>query len=202
MSSSTVIANMAISHLGSGKEIATLATENSEEARACRRYYEIALKETLSAIPWSFAVRIMDLSLVEEDPNSEWAFSYRYPSDALKLTKILSGIRNDTRQSRVPYRVISDDSGSLILTDEEDAQIEYVKFEDNVDRYPADFVMAFSFKLAFYVAPRVTNGDPFKMGARAGQMYDMEIKKAIARMINEQQAEELPQSEFIRTRDE
>ena len=48
MASSTEIANLALSHLGNGTEIADLETERSSEASACRRFYDVALAQVLS----------------------------------------------------------------------------------------------------------------------------------------------------------
>jgi len=118
MSSTTEIANLAISHLGIGKEIQNLDTDNSEEAVACRRYFETSLKAVFRAYNWSFANRIATLNLVETNPNNEWTYSYRYPSDALKLIKIQSGTRIESKGTRVVYKLSGDDTAKLILTDE------------------------------------------------------------------------------------
>jgi len=56
MSSKTEISNMALSHLGVGYEIQNIETEQSQEATACRRYYDIALQTTLTDYPWPFAI--------------------------------------------------------------------------------------------------------------------------------------------------
>lgn len=195
------ICNMALSHLGVAKEIANLETESSQEAAACRRFFVEARDNTLRDYPWPFATKIADLALVEEDPNDEWQYSYRMPSDALRLNRILSGLRNDNAQSRVPYRVVRDDVGLLIYTDQEDAEIEYVMRETDPTRYPADFRMALSLRLAAYIAPRLTAGDPYKLGDRALNLHRLEIQKAEASAVNEEQAEQLPDSEFMRERE-
>lgn len=62
--------------------------------------------------------------------------------------------------------------------------------------------MAFSFRLAAYIAPRLTSGDPFKMSERAMQLYIIELTNAQATALNEQQDEQSPESEFIRSRDD
>lgn len=201
MASSTEICNMALSHLGIGKEIAALESERSQEAEACRRFYSTAQDATLRDFPWPFATKIAALALVEEDPNSEWGFSYQEPSDCLGLRRILSGIRNDNRQSRVPYRRAYGDSGAVIFTDAEDAEIEYTIRVTDPLRYSPDFILAFSLRIASYIAPRVTGGDPFKLGTRAMSLYEYELSKARSAAVNEEQDEEVPESEFIRGRD-
>lgn len=200
-SSNTEIANIAISHLGVGKEIADLDTENSQEANACRRYYDTALDYTLREWPWPFATKFATLSLVEENPNDEWSFSYRYPGDALMIKRVLSGVRNDNRQTRVAYKIASDDDGTLIYCDLEDAEIEYTSRSIAIQFYPNDFVMAFAWRLAFYIAPRITGGDPFKLRQTCLQMYDFEVTRAKANSANEEQPDEEPESEFVRSRD-
>lgn len=200
-SSKTEVCNLAISHLGISKEIANVETERSAEAGACRRFYDTARDVTLRDFVWPFATKIQALGLVEEDPNTEWSYSYRYPTDCLKFRRILSGIRNDTRQSRVPYRIARDSSGLLIFTDAPSAVAEYTIQEETVTRFPDDFVMALSFRLAAYIAPRVTGGDPFKLGARALELFQFELNKAECTAVGEEQDEQHPDSEFIRTRE-
>lgn len=201
MSSNTEICNLALSHLGVGKEIANLETEKSQEASACRRFYEITRDQVLRDFAWPFATKVVSLALIEEDPNEEWAFSYRYPVDCLDVRKILSGTRNETQDTKVPYRISNDDTALCIYTDLEDAQIEYTAKVTNVDFFPVDFLQALSLRLAAYIAPRVTAGDPFKMGDRALQLYRQEMSIARANAVNEQQDERIVDSEFILARE-
>lgn len=200
MASKIGICNMALSHLGLSKEIANFDTEKSEEAGACRRYYDEALYRTLRDFYWPFATKIASLALVEVDPNTEWAYSYRYPIDCVDVHRILSGDRNDTRQSRVPFKIAQDAAGLLIFTDTTDAEIEYTIKAENPLYYPSDFVMFFSFYLAFLIAPRVTGGDQFKLGDRALKLYVGELMMAKKKALNEGQIDEEPDSEFIRER--
>lgn len=200
MADKTGICNLALSHVGVSIEIGNVDTERSAEAKACRRYYQPTLEEALRDFPNPYLLTIQPLALVETDPNDEWAYSYRYPSDCSKAIRILSGFRNDDKDSRVPYRIISDDQGALILTDKEDAELEYAKKSEEPDKWAADFVMAFSMLLAFYIAPRVTAGDPFKLGERAYRGYGVAIVKSQANALGEQRDENPPESETITVR--
>jgi hypothetical protein len=200
MASKVGIVNISLSHLAVGKEIANIETEKSEEATTARRFYDTALEATLRDFPWPFATRITTLALIETTPNTEWAYSYRYPTDCLYLRKILSGIRNDTRQSRAVYKIASDSSGLLILTDQQNAEIEYTLRATNPQFYTSDFVMAFSYYLAALMAPSLTGGDQFKLGDKVLKLYQFEISRAVSRAENEEQREEEPESEFIRGR--
>lgn len=200
--SNSEIANLAISHLGSAKEIGILDTENSQEANACRRFYVPALKATLKRTPWPFAMVTADLTEVEAAPNYEWAYSYRYPSDCLQIHRIHSGIKTDNRQSRTPYQIGKDDDGILIFTNANEAIASYTQYVENPTFYPADFVLAFSYRLASLIASRITGGDPFKLGERTYQAWLLETSSAAATAFNEEQPEELPLSEFSRARNE
>jgi hypothetical protein len=113
----------------------------------------------------------------------------------------LSGLRNDNRQSRVPYRIVRGDSGRLIYTDMVEACAEFTFKETDAERFPDDFIMATSLLLAGYIAPRIAGGDPFKLGERAIRLYAFQIKQAEVSAVNEEQDEEEVESQFIRIRE-
>lgn len=201
MSSKTEMANLAISHLGQGKEIANVETEKSSEAATMRRLQPVVIEMFLKNFPYSFCNVTVALNLVESDPNDEWSFSYRVPTDCLKPIRILSGIRNDNRQTRVPYKIGKDDQGELIYTDQESAELEYIQFVDDPSKYPVDVFLAMSFLLAGLAAPRMLGEDPFKMGERAMKMYQYFKGQADAADVNDQQQEEPPEAEAVRARE-
>lgn len=200
MASKVNIVNMAISHLAISKTVMNLETDDGQEAKVARLFYDTARKATLRDFPWPFATRIITAGLIEEEPNTEWGFSYRYPTDCVYLRRILSGLRNDSRQTRSPYRIASDTSGKLIFTDQEDAEIEYTVNTDDPQFYPEDFTLAFSYYLAHLMAPRLTGGDQFKLGEKALELYRFEISRAVSRGANEEQIEEPPEAEWTRAR--
>lgn len=196
----TEICNLALGHLGVSQTIADATTERSSAALVCRRFWPIAFKEVFRDFPWSFAHKIAALGLIEEDPNEEWAFSYQYPSDCESALKIQSGIRNEYKEIRVPYKISRGLSGLVIYTDKENAILEYTSVITNYGTLPADFKSAVSLLLAAYISSTITGGDPFKMGEKAYQLYLLSIKKAQVNSYNEQQEEEEPDGEFIRSR--
>lgn len=199
MATKTEICNMALGHLGHAKEIATI-DDNTNEARACKAFYDTALNETLRAFSWPFATRYVALSLVEEDPNDEWTFSYTYPVNCLKILRIVSGTVNETESTRVAYKVIGADSGRLILVNAEDPSIEYVHRDTNPAIYPDDFVMALAYRLAFYIGPRVVGREWAKMQQNIISLYNMAIRQAAVHSSSEQQIEQAPEAEMTRAR--
>lgn len=200
MATKTDICNLALSHLGSAKTIATIEERNAE-AFALKQFYDSALIKTLRDFFWPFARRYYTLELVSDQNNpSGHAFAYRYPPNCVNIKKILSGYRVDTRETVVTYKVVSDETGMLILTDQAQAVIEYTHEVTEASKFSPDFVMAFSFLLASYIAPRLTGDDPFKMGERALKLYSWEIQKAEAAALSEEQPEQAPEAESIRVR--
>lgn len=200
MASKTDICNIALSHLGISKEIANLDTEQSKEAAACRRFYDVTIEATLKDYSWPFASKIATLNLIEENPNDEWGYSYRYPTDCLFFRRILSGNRNDTELTKVPYAVTKDDSGYVVFTDRAEAECEYTVRISDESFFTSDFIIAVSYRLASYVAPRITAGDPFKLGQLAMQKYMIELSKAVANAFNEDQSITLQDTESIAAR--
>lgn len=201
MASKVGIVNIALSHIGIGKEVANLETEKSEEAGAARRLYDSALNTIVRSAPWPFLTKIVTLPLIEEEPTTEWGYSYRYPSDCKFIRRILSGIRNDDRQTRAPYLIAQDDGGLIMYTDQEDVEIEYTVKADNPALFPDDFTLALSYLLASLMAPRLTGGDQFKLGDKALQKYGLMVGVAEANAFNEEQDEEVPDAEWLRDRD-
>ena len=201
MSSKTEMANLAISHLGQGKEIANIETEKSSEASTMRRYLPVVVEMFLKNFPYSFCNVTYTLDLVEANPNDEWDYAYRLPTDCLKPLRILSGLRNDSRQTRVPTHIGKDSQGGLIYCDQENAQLEYVQFVDDPSKYPVDVFLAMSYLLAGMAAPRICGEDPFKMGDKAMKMYQYFKGQADAADANDQQQEEPPEAEAIRSRE-
>jgi hypothetical protein len=199
MQSPTEICNFALLHLGHTVSISDL-TENSNEARACARVFESTLKATLRDFPWSFAKKVAALALIQTDPSTEWGYAYRYPSDCLKILRLQNGMRSDTARTRVSYQVGQDASGKLIYTGSAGAYLEYTAFTQNYQFYPDDFAIALSYRIAGYVAPSLTAGDPFKLRDAAIKMYELELSRARSNAANEEAADRLPEAEAIRAR--
>lgn len=209
-SSNTDIANMALSHLGVSKVISDLATERSNEAAAMRTFYDLARREMLRIRWWPFSKKIATLALVtdfSQTPASttiyEWVYAYRYPSDCIDFRRILSGVLHgsDNRQTRIPFTLGVDDQAKLVFSDMTYAQGEYTMDVLNVSLWPDDFARALSYNLASLAAPRVTAGDPFKLGPMVQALYKMSLSTASAAAAREEQMDMAPESEFVRARE-
>jgi hypothetical protein len=201
MASKTEIANFALSLIGTSKAISNVDTDQTAMARAVRVFYDTARDAVLRDFPWPFATKNATLNLVESDPTDEWGYSYQYPSDCLMIRKILSGVRNDTRNSRVAYRIVRGAAGRVIYTDEETAEAEYTVRETDVLQYPPDFTFALAYKLAVLIVPRLSGSDPFKLIPGLKKDYQDALQRAAANALNEQQDETPPDSDYVSVRE-
>ena len=192
--------NMSISHLGIGQEVAT-ETERSQEAKACQRFWDVCRQATLRDFKWPFARKVATLALIEENPNDNWSYSYRYPTDCVGGERIVNGSRNEDRQSLVTFDIGKDDAGLTVLTDQSNAVLEYTMDVSDLTTWPPDAILAASFRLASLICPRLTKGDPFKIKSEMLGQYDLEISRAKANALNEQVKPEMPESQFIRVRE-
>ncbi len=198
--SETSICNMALSHIGQGEEITNLTTEKSAAASACRRFFDVARDATLIDFQWNFARSFQTLSLIEESPNDEWDYSYTYPTDCLFIRRVLSGYRQDTEATRIPFLISSNDAGRIIYTDQSSAEIEYTKKITDTNMFPINFQLALSYRLAILITPRLRAGDPFKLQQILTQFYAQSIDQARKTSHSESQDDIPHDNIFVRMR--
>lgn len=190
------ICNMALGHVGVSLRIISLDDE-SAEARACDTYFEPDRNLVLEAFPWNFAGKRSVLSLVEEDPNDDWAYAYRWPTGCLKPLRIISGVRQDPAPP--PFEISHDDNGRLIFTDESPATLLYTAELTNPQWWPAAFAEALSWRLAADVAFQLEASKA--MRDYALQRYGQALVEAATNALNGEQPDPLPDSGAIRARD-
>lgn len=198
----TKIANFALAHLNISERIANIELDKSLEAQLCREFYSLAINNSLRDHDWPFATVLGEaLALVSTNPNVEWGYAYRYPTQCHKFRRILSGVRNETEDTKVPHKFGRDTEGQLIFTDKVNAQCEYTFKEEDPNRFPPDFIMMSSYLLAVLIAPTLTGGDPFKIGQKCLNMYLLKASTAEKNASNEETKDRMPDSEFIRSRE-
>lgn len=191
--------NMALSTLGVKVEVAS-ESEDSDEARACNRFYQACLEELLREYPWSFARKIAALALIREEPNSLWAFEYRYPSDCMYFLRL--SVARETQPGPLhdtEYQISADSSGRVIWTDLKDAYAEYTALVTNTQLYPADFVRALSYRLASAMALRFMKLDP-GIGRLARELYQQSVDIARASDANENFRPAAPTGDLLSSR--
>jgi hypothetical protein len=221
----TDLANLAISHAGISKPIQNLQTEHSLEAQMCLTWIDTARRTVLKKIPWSFATKQVPPALVATYPTAEWNYAYQYPGDALKLTRFLSWRgNNDTRNSRVPYRIMKPTPVSMNMTVTNPptsyasktglwlftnwpgtnvsipVAIEYTFDNDDISEWSDDFTWATSLMLASLIVTTLTSGDPSQKKTQIMGDYDKAIATASLDNANEEQRPPEPEATAIRGR--
>ena len=191
------ICNMALGHVGSSAFLANLETDKGKEATVCRMYYEPAVDACLRAFDWPFATGYRATALVSDSVGDDWQYAYRYPTDALKIRRIVTALgRKDPNPP--PFVVGQDSQGQLIYTSERTPTFEYTVRVTDPSRFDPLFVAALAYWLASDIAPSLS---------RIKGMQDDALKKAMLLGLQaegiasgEQQHEPAPDSEFVRAR--
>lgn len=193
------ICNVALRHLGVSTTISSM-TERTKEAIALNALYDQVIGEVLRDFPWPFTRTFVALALVGTDPTTEWGFSYRYPAACSRFVRVLSGRRNDTLASRIPFRQGNDSQGQLVYCDLANAVAEYHATITTPARFAPDFVQAAALLLAGYAAPSITKGDDAKFGDRALKLYQWRAATAQQTAVNEDIADPEPESSAFSAR--
>lgn len=179
MSVKVDIWNMALGHIGQQDTISS-DTEKSSARFACSRFWENAYKATFRDFDMPFSRKTATLQLVSTNPTDEWGYAYSYPVDCVKFRKIVSSNIQDTDQSKIPFEISQNAAGSalLIYTNQAQADGKYTVDVSIVNLWPEDFQLAVSLRLAAYIAPGLTKGDPFGLGEKAFKLYERHASMA------------------------
>lgn len=196
MSSVVEIYNMALAGLGVTQQVSS-ATEASTEAAACTLFYVTCRDRVLRDFDWSFARRYSTLGLVASDPNTDWAYAYRYPSDALSIRGIV-GTTRVSMAPRIPYTLGSDSSGKLIYTDTAEAVVRMTVRITDTELFDSLFVSALAGLLGSKIAPALSRGP--KLAAASYEMYLADLAAAQAADGNEAGQDPQPDAGSIQAR--
>ncbi|HXF44856.1 MAG TPA: hypothetical protein VNK91_01940 [Burkholderiaceae bacterium] len=196
MSSDVDICNMALGHVGVSREINSL-TEGTTEADQCRRYYAPTRDAMFRDHDWPFAQRYVTLGLVANNPNDDWGYAYRYPSNCVRLVKFVLGARANV--TRVPYELAHDDAGKLIYTDQADAVVKIIAVVQNSELYDPAFVIALSWRLGAELAIPLSRSEKERDYAYKRYLTEFAVARALAG--NETGADAPPEAESIRARE-
>jgi hypothetical protein len=186
---------------------------------------DTARRTVLKKIPWSFATQQAPPALVATYPTPEWNYAYQYPGDALKLTRFLSWRgNNDTRDSRVAYRIMKPTPVSMNCTPVNPPSsylsttglwlftnwpgsnisipvaIEYTFDNQDLSEWSDDFAWALSLNLASLIVTTLTSGDPSQKKTQITADYDKAVAVASLDNANEEQRPPEPDATAIRAR--
>lgn len=194
MSASAIdICNLALTRLGH-VSIQSLS-EESEEARKCSVLYDRVRRTALRAHPWSFATTTVALAVLSGDEVLyEWDYVYQAPADILRALYIVDV--NDKDNFKIPYELRTD---RVILTDEPDARLRYIKDISDPSLFDEQFVEAFSYRLAADLAMPLTGKAEYANAMT--NLYNLTVRAAMASDAKERRRENTLHRDFITARE-
>src|SRR3990167_4634405 len=168
--SKTSLCNKALTLCGASP--ITAITDDTNNARALNRVYEIALKAVLTECRWTFATTRASLTLSSTAGTLPWthdgeAYVYVRPSTCLKIFEVSS-----------PYAVWREE-GDTIISDTVDLGIKYVYYHDDPSKYPSYFLEALIDKLASDISYMIINSVS-KAEAFLAKYLKVSLPKAMA----------------------
>lgn len=194
----TMICNLALSRIGHQHAIANI-DERSSAAAACKAVYDWCVEEMQRKRPWPFTQRYVELALVEENPNDDWGFSYRYPSNFLRVGALVP--RSDASggatlpspgyrvynqavvAGQYPFVLSSDVAGKLIFSDLETPMAYGTYHVDDEGLFDSSFVDGLAWKLASEIAMSLSKDSGIRNICRAES--DAACSQAFATASNE-----------------
>ena len=179
MASQLNIINLALSHIAQTEitQVQLDALTTTVQVKEALRIWEFALKETLRAYNWGFAKTQEALVETEDYDPVVYDYAYVYPANCLAIRKVNVQTKLDEAISGL-YERMYDSVKDLvrIVTDIEDAYIEYTYYVTTTALFDGAFVIAFSYRLAAALA-KPLNGDD-KQGAAMKEVYEEAISEA------------------------
>lgn len=177
------IANLALSHLRAG-EITTL-DDGTTAAIEAKRWYHQSLYAALEAIDWSFArsfTAIVEHSSVTVPVvKPGWSYAIEYPADALKVRGI---VRDFGEEPAARFEVgVMADGTRLIYANKREGYVRYTRAVDSPVEFSAQFVDAFSHKLAADMAMGIM-GSP-ELREAEEKLFRQKVLEASAGDLNE-----------------
>jgi hypothetical protein len=155
-----------------GADPITSLTDDSVEARAANAQYEKLRDEVLRAHPWNFAVARQRLARLVEAPPFGFAFQYQLPPDCLRVLVMNGG------------RSVFEIEGRKLMTDEESADVVYVRRITDPNEFDAMFREALAYRIAADLAYPLANSTT--LSSAMMQLYRDAL--ALARSVDGQES--------------
>lgn len=145
------LANLALMLTGTTKTIAT-ASDATNERRVAEAWYPVALEFVLADRPWEFAAKRASLSTEAGTPPTNWAYQYTYPTDAIKVVRVLPATGSTRRDEQIPFQIVNTGTKLIVCTNEQTATVEYTSLVSDPDLFDPSFKQALAYYLATLMA--------------------------------------------------
>lgn len=181
MTSEVQIARLALQHLGDRYDITSL-NEASPEAEQVQLVFQNVRDMVLREHPWKFARKYASPAQLSGDAPGNWDYMFLYPSDALRIIRIVNPLGDNQPPIRFETARNSSDA-HVILCNESEPTLEYTQQITDPQKFDPQFITALSYRIAQYIAMPIT-GDRSIMSDMKS-LADIEIGKAQASDANE-----------------
>ena len=153
MASVVDICNLALTHIGHRTEVTSITPPDGSQAAAdCNRFYPIARDIVLEMGEWGFAKKRVVLASLGDAPEG-WEYRYALPSSVIKPLRVYpAGTDPLTKPEGDAFEIESDDEGTVILTNTEDAELQYIARVTDTTKYTPTATEAIAWRLAAYLA--------------------------------------------------
>lgn len=195
MASEIDIYNMALSHIGSTATVQD--KERSPERVTCSRFYETTRDALLAykACPWSFAKTSQALADLGGPPTN-WTYRYALPNDCITaLFIVLAGNGNPREDQQIPFEIGFSNASRVLLTNQPEAELCYVKRITEAERLSSPFVEALSLRLGAMIAMPIAKSA--SMRDELLQLAEQAAQVAMAHELNQAQQAPEPDSTYI-----
>jgi hypothetical protein len=174
--------------------------EPSAAAIACKQFYAHSRDAVLESFWWPFATRQQTLAALDITVPSGWGYAYALPSDCLAPQYLWSGTRNPHPDLRIPFTLQSNEglTSSILLTDQESAELVYTAKVTSPGRFSALFAEAVGYHLAAKLALALPGKRDFRSDAIA--LYKDALLRAASAAAASEQRDVEPDSAFITAR--
>lgn len=203
MSDEVEICNLALSNIRAGS-INSL-DETSRQGQLCKLKYPVIRDMLLTEIPWGFARKIQGLAVLTTEIYN-WAYAYQYPSDCLKINRLVGAyeelsnadadvisrlldsqlLTTGDRRPQVAYEIFNFTDNKTIGSNETDLRIDYIAKITDPNLFTPSFILAFSHLLASELAiPIIGVENGRQLRSDSLQMYKEYLATAEADDLNE-----------------
>jgi hypothetical protein len=165
MASQVEIVNLALVQLGD--EIILSMTEDTKAARIMSAIWIPTLKEVLEDHTWGFARTRATLAEVATAPSFGYTHAFQLPADFIRM--VYMGEPDD--------EFIWQIEGDQLLTDEDTAEITYIRYVTDTTKFTSKFVTALSCMLIVRAANSIAGMDTTK-NKEALELYKITLLDA------------------------
>ena len=179
--SKTNLYNITLKNLGIGVTVQS-TTESNIYNSTLNTYYAVAKEQALKDFDWNFASTIRELTLTENDcENPRYTYQYDYPNDCVSARELINASNEN-----IPFEVASNfiTNTQVINTNITPASLRYTRRITDESEFTAEFLMAFSWYLAFLAAPSIASDAESKRNT-AFKIYSGMVGKAQVSNANE-----------------